>query len=110
AVIVGEQTFGKGSVQELRELDNHAGAVKLTVAYYYLPRGERIHGKGITPDRIIELTPEQRTRLIESQMAVYSTSLAPTTTQAATSTAPSHVSIDVSVDPQLQEALNILRE
>ena len=51
AVIVGEQTFGKGSVQELRELEDRHGAVKLTVAYYYLPNGERIHGKGSRPTR-----------------------------------------------------------
>jgi carboxyl-terminal processing protease len=113
AIIVGEQTFGKGSVQELRPLENGRGALKLTTAYYYLPRGERIHGKGVTPDRVVNLTPEERTRLIESQMAVYSTSLTPTTTQAATApataSAPSLVGIDVSVDRQLQEALSILR-
>ncbi len=110
AIVVGEQTFGKGSVQELRSLDNHPGGVKLTVAYYYLPNGERIHGKGITPDRVIELTSEERTRLLESQLAVYSTGLTPTTTQAATTSAPARVSIDISVDRQLQEALKILRE
>ena len=58
-MVIGEQTFGKGSVQELRELDDDHGAVKLTVAYYYLPNGERIHGKGVTPDKVIELTPQE---------------------------------------------------
>ena len=109
ATLIGEQTFGKGSVQELRELENGRGAVKLTVAYYFLPRGEKIHGKGVEPDKVVELTPQERSRLIESQVAVYSTSLMPTSTRAATSSAPSRVTIDVSVDRQLQEAVNLLR-
>lgn len=109
-IVIGEQTFGKGSVQEMRDLENGRGAVKLTVAYYYLPKGERIHGKGVTPDRVIELTPQERSRLLESQMAVYSTSLSPTTTQATTTSAPARVAIDISADRQLQEALTHLRQ
>jgi len=109
ATIVGEQTFGKGSVQDVIKLEGNRGAVKLTTAYYYLPNGERIHGRGITPDKIIDLRPDERTKLIESQLAVYSTSQTPTTTRASTTTAPARVEIDIRVDRQLQEALTILR-
>ena len=43
ARFVGARTFGKGSVQQLRELDNGQGALKLTNAFWYTPNGTRIH-------------------------------------------------------------------
>jgi carboxyl-terminal processing protease len=43
AVVVGERTYGKGSVQELIPLDEKGGELKLTVAYYYLPSGRLVH-------------------------------------------------------------------
>lgn len=49
AVIVGQKSFGKGSVQEIIPLDN-GNAIKLTIARYYTPSGESIQAKGITPD------------------------------------------------------------
>ncbi len=49
AVIVGEQTFGKGSVQIVVPIGKKEG-VKLTVARYYLPSGRTIQNKGVTPD------------------------------------------------------------
>jgi carboxyl-terminal processing protease len=49
ALIVGEQTFGKGSVQTILPLTNDA-AVKLTTARYYTPSGRSIQAEGITPD------------------------------------------------------------
>ncbi|WP_298644527.1 S41 family peptidase [uncultured Cardiobacterium sp.] len=54
AVIVGQPTFGKGSVQTVIPL-YHGGAVKLTTAHYYTPSGNSIQAKGITPQVI--LTP-----------------------------------------------------
>ncbi len=53
AVIVGETTFGKGSVQNVIEFPDGSG-VKLTVAHYYTPKGRSIDGKGIVPDRVID--------------------------------------------------------
>jgi carboxyl-terminal processing protease len=51
ALLVGEKTFGKGSVQEPIKLRSEPGALlKLTVAKYYLPGGECIHEKGIEPN------------------------------------------------------------
>jgi carboxyl-terminal processing protease len=52
AVIVGEQTFGKGSVQIVVPVGEKEG-VKLTVARYYLPSGRTIQNKGVTPDVIV---------------------------------------------------------
>ena len=53
ATVVGTQTFGKGSVQVLLPLADGA-ALKLTTAFYLTPNGQRIHGKGVTPDKVIE--------------------------------------------------------
>jgi carboxyl-terminal processing protease len=49
AVIVGETTFGKGSVQAIIPVNKNE-AVRLTVARYYLPSGRTIQAKGVTPD------------------------------------------------------------
>lgn len=49
AIIVGKQTFGKGSVQTVIDLENKSG-LKLTVARYFTPSGRSIQSKGITPD------------------------------------------------------------
>jgi carboxyl-terminal processing protease len=54
AVIMGNQTFGKGSVQTILPLKD-GGAVKLTTARYYTPSGRSIQAQGITPD--VELQP-----------------------------------------------------
>ena len=52
AVIVGETTFGKGSVQAILPV-NKDEAIRLTVARYYLPSGRTIQAKGVTPDIIV---------------------------------------------------------
>jgi len=51
AVIIGETTFGKGSVQRIIPInDDGSEAIKLTIAKYYLPSGRTIQAKGIVPD------------------------------------------------------------
>ena len=53
AIIVGEKTFGKGSVQSIIPLDNGKdGAIKMTIAKYYTPNGTSINDIGILPDII----------------------------------------------------------
>ncbi len=52
AAIIGEKTFGKGSVQIVAPLGGGEG-IKLTVARYYLPSGRTIQNKGVTPDVIV---------------------------------------------------------
>ena len=49
AIVMGTQTFGKGSVQTILPLGNNT-AIKLTTARYYTPNGRSIQAKGITPD------------------------------------------------------------
>ncbi len=53
AVILGTQTFGKGSVQTILPLGNNT-AIKLTTARYYTPGGRSIQAKGIVPDIVVE--------------------------------------------------------
>jgi len=53
AVVMGTQTFGKGSVQTILPLGNNT-AIKLTTARYYTPNGRSIQAKGITPDIVVE--------------------------------------------------------
>jgi len=58
AIIIGTQSFGKGSVQTIMPFQvsntNDLTGIRLTTARYYTPSGESIQGKGITPDIIIE--------------------------------------------------------
>jgi len=68
ALFVGERTFGKGSVQQVKLLDGGHGALKITNAYYYLPSGRNIHRRthkdnwGVDPSNgaYVPLTFEQR--------------------------------------------------
>jgi carboxyl-terminal processing protease len=53
ALVVGTQSFGKGSVQTILPLANGT-AIKLTTARYYTPNGRSIQAKGITPDIVVE--------------------------------------------------------
>ena len=57
ATIVGEQSFGKGLVQEINRLPDEAG-MNITIQRYLTPSGSDIHKKGITPDVVVELTKE----------------------------------------------------
>jgi carboxyl-terminal processing protease len=54
AIVVGVQTFGKGSVQTIIPLSDGSG-LRLTTAKYFTPKGRSIHGKGITPDIVVEV-------------------------------------------------------
>ncbi len=49
AILIGENTYGKGSVQSIIPLQNN-GAIRLTVSKYYLPSGQSISEVGVTPD------------------------------------------------------------
>jgi len=61
-VLIGEQTFGKGLVQNVYPLDD-GSAVKLTIARFYTPDGVCIHGEGITPDYVVPMEQELSARV-----------------------------------------------
>ncbi|MCB1958098.1 MAG: S41 family peptidase, partial [Rhodocyclaceae bacterium] len=56
AIVMGTQTFGKGSVQTILPLNNNS-AIKLTTARYYTPSGRSIQATGIAPDILVEESP-----------------------------------------------------
>ena len=56
--IVGEKTFGKGSVQSLFELDNNGSKLKVTIAEWLTPNRSSIHNNGIEPTLVVERTLE----------------------------------------------------
>ena len=71
AVIMGTQSFGKGSVQSVMSLDNGDG-LKLTTARYYTPSGRSIQAKGITPDIVVEFAakPAAATAKKENELEI----------------------------------------
>jgi carboxyl-terminal processing protease len=77
AVIIGSETFGKGSVQSVIPLDD-GSALRLTVAKYYTPSGRSIHRDektkkgGITPDIVIPVTKETEAKLYIQGDEIYS--------------------------------------
>jgi carboxyl-terminal processing protease len=62
AILVGETTFGKGSVQNVMQLPD-GSAVRFTTAKYYTPSKQIIQGNGVTPNIRVGMTPEQERAL-----------------------------------------------
>jgi len=54
--LVGETSFGKGSVQSYVELENKQGAVRVTIARWLTPNGKQIMSVGLQPDFVVEIT------------------------------------------------------
>jgi len=77
AMVLGERTYGKGSVQRVLRLGSDA-RLKLTTALYYLPSGRTPHKKkpdakewGIDPDWEIALTPKERRKILERERSAF---------------------------------------
>ena len=67
AILVGEKTFGKFRVQNLIPVESgRYGAVKITTAFYYTPKGRMLDKKGITPDIVVKMTPQEWKKLYEA--------------------------------------------
>lgn len=98
AIIVGEQTFGKGSVQSILPLLN-GNALRLTTAKYYTPSHKVIHEKGITPDIIVPMSLEE-----ERDMMLKRSSGAMETLDEA-----ERDRIQNTRDPQLERAYDLLK-
>lgn len=67
AKLVGEKTFGKGTVQEVLDLPGGAG-VHITIAKWNLPSGKNIHKDGITPDVLVEYVADEKNPLNDNQL------------------------------------------
>ncbi|WP_458525185.1 S41 family peptidase [Onishia taeanensis] len=106
AVIMGTESFGKGSVQQIMPLGNGDG-LKLTTALYYTPNGRSIQALGITPDVQVlrgrlEVTDSSAQRLREADLSGHLQGNGDGTVEAETSPR-------VREDYQLGEALNLLK-
>ena len=67
ATLVGETTYGKGSVQALEEI-GQGELLRVTIAKWYTPKGKNINGEGIKPDVEVERTFEQINKEIDPQL------------------------------------------
>lgn len=67
ATLIGVTSYGKGSVQQLIELQG-GGALKVTIARWYTPKGKNIDKEGIEPDTMVERTTEDRKANLDPQL------------------------------------------
>ncbi len=67
ALLIGENSFGKGSIQTLRRLSDNS-SIKITIASWLTPKGEMISGKGLAPDIEVEMTQEDYDRGRDPQL------------------------------------------
>ncbi len=117
AVIMGTQSFGKGSVQSIIPLAGGAG-LKLTTARYYTPKGRSIQARGITPDVIVE-REEQATKVRKEPFDIREEDLdghippadavRPTKRAGERSPAVTKTDEELTKDYQLSRALDLLR-
>ena len=113
AIIVGTQSFGKGSVQTILPLDDKRG-IKLTTALYYTPSGTSIQAKGITPDVVVEAIDIPQSASNKDQLMNFSESelnghLTPTKTNDVTINSSKDDKKLLHEDYQLYAALTILK-
>ena len=107
AVIMGNRTFGKGSVQTILPL-NEKKAIKLTTALYYTPSGRSIQAEGITPD--IRVDRSQVTRLDRNRRRMRESDLHNHLNQSDEAESGKTSVEDLAItDFQLNEALTLLR-
>lgn len=113
AIIVGVKTFGKGSVQTILPLSSDS-ALKLTTARYYTPSGKSIQAEGITPDielESIEVAALERKiePLKEANLSRHLENGNGDDGQASDDTEEDEVTVSVTEDYMLYEALNLLK-
>ncbi|MBI5640311.1 MAG: S41 family peptidase [Nitrospirae bacterium] len=109
-VILGTQTFGKGSVQTVIPLSDSAG-LRLTTAKYYTPKGKSIQNTGITPDIILKLEAKNGAKehpvLREKDLQRHLRNEQSDTKPEEAETVP--IEVDEKDDIQLQRAIDILK-
>ncbi len=67
ATLVGEKTFGKGTVQQLFDL-NGGRKIKITIARWYTPKGKNITQDGITPNMVVKVTADDTNKGLDPQL------------------------------------------
>lgn len=109
ATVVGQRSFGKGSVQAVIELEDNKSALRLTTAYYYLPSDRCIHRRednkdtdewGIIPDIVVEIDHQEDLAILDSW---YESSVI-------RGSEDERAQASILIDKQLQRSLEVLRE
>lgn len=100
AILVGETTFGKGSVQNIMPVEDGAAA-RITTAHYYTPSGRCIHEKGIEPDIAVPLSPDEWQKVVLKRIE--------TETPAAVDPKTRPADLDKVTDRQLDRAVDLLK-
>ncbi len=67
-LLLGETSYGKGSVQNWVALSDNNGAVRVTIARWYTPENRQIHQEGLEPDIVVELTEEDFENELDPQL------------------------------------------
>ena len=108
ALVLGQRTYGKGSVQEVIPLDGNGGELKLTVAYYYLPSGRLVHRKkdatdwGVEPQIKVAMDEETQKKVMQAQadeeLLRAPGSTQPAATQVSTTTKPTTQATDLQLE------------
>ena len=112
AIIVGERSYGKGSVQMLFGINGRSAALKLTTSHYYLPSGRCLHREetstewGVEPDYVIEMTPEQARAAMDARQQMDVLRALADKSGKEPTTKPADL---LDVDPQLSAAVMLLR-
>jgi carboxyl-terminal processing protease len=125
ATIIGHRTFGKGSVQKVRDIGHihlpdeaPEAMMKLTMAYYYLPNKETPHRRdgektwGVEPNIIVDFTPDQLNDLLRQRrdLDIIRPANAPASATApATGTGPATTAEAPAPDTQLETAMLMMR-
>jgi len=109
AVVIGEQSFGKGSVQNILPL-NDGSALRLTTAKYYTPSHKVIHERGIAPNIVVPITDEDEAAIQLRRMPGGTNSLEDTLRlYPVAQQARLRELVLADADPQLERALDLLK-
>ncbi len=114
AIIVGERSYGKGSVQQVRPLDYGAAYLKVTEQQYLLPSGRSIHREdgalswGVQPDITVRMTSDQLVSLLEIRQEADITPVAQLDPDDPERPDPQRL-LDEGIDPQLETAVLLLQ-
>jgi carboxyl-terminal processing protease len=116
AVVIGERSYGKGSVQEVVELEDHGGAIKLTTAYYYLPSGRCIQRTlksiqdgtwGVMPNLLVNLSADQHAKSLAAWRKIHRESL-PHDERVGSDEHAANTSVPAEQSPMQDEATRLL--
>src|SRR5262249_24928094 len=103
AVVIGQRTYGKGSVQEVIPFESNSGELKLTVAYYYLPSGKCVHRKkdstdwGVNPQIVVPIDSAAENKMLKDryEQELFKRPVVKSTTRPSTQPASQPAALDV---------------